>query len=108
MRCKRMGLLYSGRKSRRGVYRREDQKLCAEELRWEEGSPEAKEEGPGGELFLPGEEGGYVILIKAEDHLGNESIWVSQGLIIDWKAPEIKISLAEDQQEASAGFTEKM
>lgn len=78
--------------------------FAAEELRWEEGSPEAKEEGSGGELFLPGEEGGYVILIKAEDHLGNESIWVSQGLIIDWKAPEIKISLAEDQQEASSGI----
>lgn len=74
------------------------------DLKWEDGSLETKEGTSGGNLHLPGKEGGYVILIKAEDHLGNESIWVSQGLILDWKDPEIKISLAEDQQEASNGI----
>lgn len=75
--------------------------------KWELLSEKAEGEdnaGPEGRIELPKEEKNYIILIKIQDNLGHTEIYVSDGIMIDGKIPEVKINLGENQKLSETGI----
>lgn len=59
-----------------------------------------------GTIKLPDEENNYVLLLKLKDNVGNEEIYASNGVIIDYQAPTVSIDLAREagQFESTTGI----
>ena len=56
-----------------------------------------------GEIQISVEEKNYLIFIKTEDYLGHEKIYVSDGIMTDWEAPQLQIGFGEMQQISKSG-----
>ena len=56
-----------------------------------------------GEIQISVEEKNYLVFIKTEDYLGHEKIYVSDGIMTDWEAPQLQIEFGEMQQISKSG-----
>lgn len=57
-----------------------------------------------GYIPLPDEENNYVVLIRVTDNVGHDKIFASNGVIIDYTAPQAVITLAKGQFQSDTGI----